>query len=129
MTEGYFNIGRTESDDELESAAVAGAAAIQSLIADRNNLRNQLATSRAAEEELRMRLVGLHQRYLELAKNVVSELQHFDSKMRDSVHERPEVTGDNVTSTPPSMKQFNGSGLPVGANGVRHRNGEHLIEP
>ncbi|HEX7532699.1 MAG TPA: hypothetical protein VF340_05640 [Methyloceanibacter sp.] len=129
MTEGYFNIGQTESDDELETAAVAGAAAIQSLIADRNNLRNQLATSRAAQEELRKRLAGLHQRYLELAKNVVAELQHFDSTMRDSVPERSEITNDNVTSIPPSMKQFNGSGLPVGSNGVSYRNGEHLIEP
>ena len=122
MTEGYFNIGQTESDDELETAAVAGAAAIQSLIADRNNLRNQLATSRAAQEELRKRLAGLHQRYLELAKNVVAELQHFDSTMR-------EITNDNETSIHPSMKQFNGSGLPVGSNGVSYRNGEHLIEP
>ena len=128
MTEGYFNIGQTKSDDELETAAVAGAAAIQSLIADRNSLRNQLATSRAAQEELRKRLAALHQRYLELAKNVVAELQHFDSTMRDSVRET-QITNDKETSIHHSMKQFNGSGLPVGSNGVSHRNGEHLIEP
>ncbi len=48
MTEGYINMAQAESDDELETAAVAGAAAVQRLIADRNNLRNQLAASRAA---------------------------------------------------------------------------------
>ena len=38
-----------ESDDELERSAVAGVAAVERLIADRNNLRNLLA---AHEREL-----------------------------------------------------------------------------
>ena len=88
MTEGYINIAQAESDEELETAAVAGAAAVQRLIADRNNLRNQLAASRAAQEELRQRLATQHQRYIELAKRIVAQLHQFDSTMRDAVRER-----------------------------------------
>jgi hypothetical protein len=32
MTEGYINIAQVESDEELETAAVAGAAAVQRLV-------------------------------------------------------------------------------------------------
>ena len=88
MTEGYINIAQVESDEELETAAVAGAAAVQRLIADRNNLRDELAASRAAEEELRRRLAAQHQRYIELAKRIVAQLHQFDSSMRDALRER-----------------------------------------
>src|SRR5690349_304530 len=121
MLDGYSNIGQTQSKDELETAAAAGAAAIQSLIADRNNLRNQLAASRAVEEELRERMSKLHQRYPELAKRVVAELQEFDSTILDSVRGRPEVNNDDGTNIPPSLNHFSASGLPV--NGIGHRNG------
>ena len=104
------NIAQAESDEELENAAVAGAAAVQRLIADRNNLRNQLAASRAAEEELRQRLATQHQRYLELAKRIVAQLQQFDSTMRDAVRERTEATNYETASMPSSMKQFEGAG-------------------
>ena len=88
MIEGYINVAQAESDEELETAAVAGAAAVQRLIADRNNLRSQLAASRAAQEELRQRLARLHQRYIELAKRVVAQLHHFDSTMRDALRDK-----------------------------------------
>jgi len=73
MTEGYINIAQVESDEELETAAVAGAAAVQRLVADRNNLRDELAASRAAQEELRRRLATQHQRYIE--KRIVARPQ------------------------------------------------------
>ena len=60
MTEGYINVGDAHSDEELETAAVAGAAAVQTLIADRNNLRNQLAAAKTGQEELRQRVATLH---------------------------------------------------------------------
>ena len=130
------NIAQAESDEELENAAVAGAAAVQRLIADRNNLRNQLAASRAAEEELRQRLATQHQRYIELAKRIVAQLQQFDSTMRDAVRERTEATNYETASMPSSMKQFDSAGMPGGmqspgpsSNGVIQGNGALPLEP
>jgi len=129
------NIAQAEADEELENAAVAGAAAVQRLIADRNNLRNQLAASRAAEEELRQRLATQHQRYIELAKRIVAQLQQFDSTMRDAVRERTEATNYETASMPASMKQFDNAGMPgdmqspgSSSNGV-HGNGAIPLEP
>jgi hypothetical protein len=132
MIEGYINVAQAESDEELETAAVAGAAAVQRLIADRNNLRSQLAASRAAQEELRQRLARLHQRYIELAKRVVAQLHHFDSTMRDALRDKPEPSSDEATTMPASMKQFDSSGLPLGPqspNGVTHGNGALPLQP
>src|SRR5690348_2944989 len=126
------NIAQAESDEELENAAVAGAAAVQRLTADRNNLRNQLVASRAAEEELRQRLATQHQRYIELAKRIVAQLQQFDSTMRDAVRERTEATNYETSSMPSSMKQFEGAGMQSpgpSSNGVIHGNGALPLEP
>jgi hypothetical protein len=99
MTEGPSHIVPIKSDEDLERSAVAGAAAVERLIADRNNLRSvlaaherELAASRAAEEDLKRQLGMLHQRYLELAKRVVSQLQQFDCTMREAIAGRPEST-------------------------------------
>ena len=113
MSEGSNHTAQIESDQELETAAVAGAAAVQRLIADRKNLQNQLAASRAAQEELHRRLGMLHQRYIELAKRVVSQLQHFDSTIRDAMAERPEGTSAEPENLSESKRQFDGNGLPV----------------
>ena len=63
------------SDDTIESVALAGVAAIQQLIAERDNLRNcvsaqqrDLAAMNAAKEELRRRLGLIRQHYLELGR-------------------------------------------------------------
>jgi hypothetical protein len=136
MTEGYISIAQVESDDELETAAVAGAAAVQRLIADRNHLRDELAASRAAQEELRRRLATLHQRYIELAKRIVAQLHQFDNTMRDALRERPEVTKDEAMEMPAAMKQFDKSGSSMGekspspsSNGVSHNNGAPPPQP
>ena len=99
MTEGSRHFVPIESDEGLERSAVAGAAAIEKLIADRNNLRNLLATherelaaSRAAQEDLKRQLGILHQRYIELGKRVVAQLQQFDGAMREAMAERPAAT-------------------------------------
>jgi hypothetical protein len=141
MTEGPSHIVPIESDEELERSAVAGAAAVERLIADRNNLRSilaaherELAASRAAEDNLKRQLGMLHQRYIELAKRVVSQLQQFDSVIREAMSGRPENAGEAVNV--PGVKQFDSHGLPIapqpaasnGANG--HHNGYGLpLEP
>jgi hypothetical protein len=82
------------SDQAIENAALAGAAAVQRLVAERNNLRNRLAAQqrelaamRAFNEELRRRFMVLHQRYVDVAKRVVGELEQFDGTIREVVQE------------------------------------------
>jgi hypothetical protein len=142
MTEGSMQIVPIESDEELERSAVAGAAAVERLIADRTNLRNllasherELAASRAAQEDLKRQLGMLHQRYLELAKRVVSQLQQFDGAMREAVVEKPEATNADAPSAPGGKRQFDSNGLPVGSqppapNGIDgHGQGPPPLEP
>jgi hypothetical protein len=97
MNDQSNNAGRTApepqdedftSDQAIENAALAGAAAVQRLVAERNNLRNRLAaqqreiaTMRAFNEELRRRLYVIHQRYVEVAKRVVGNLEQFDASL------------------------------------------------
>ena len=109
MTERSNHIDQFGTDHEIESAAVAGAAAVQRLIADRNSLRNRLAAqereliaSRATQEDLRRRLGMLHQRYLELARKIVSQMEQFDGSIREALRERL-----------PDPRQFDNNGLPT----------------
>ena len=142
MTEGPSHIVSIESDEELERSAVAGAAAVERLIADRNNLRSilvaherELAASRAAGDDLKRQLGMLHQRYIELAKRIVSQQQQFDSAIREAMSGRPESAPGEAVNVP-NVKQFDSHGLPIapqaaasnGANG--HHNGHGLpLEP
>jgi hypothetical protein len=132
MTEGSNHIVAIESDDELERSAVAGAAAIERLIADRNNLRNllaaherELAVSRAAQQDLKRQLGMLHQRYIELAKRVVSQLQQFDGAMREAMAERTEANNAEAPRAPDVKSQFDNNGLPMeprpAPNGINGR--------
>jgi hypothetical protein len=82
------------SDQAIENAALAGAAAVQRLVAERNNLRTrlaaqqrELASMRAFNEELRRRLYVIHQRYVDVAKKVVGQLEQFDGTIREVVQE------------------------------------------
>jgi hypothetical protein len=143
MTEESNQIVTIESDQDLERSAVAGAAAVERLISDRNNLRNilaaherELAASRAAQESLKRRLGVLHQRYIELGKSIVSQLQQFDSAMREAMSDRSESQNGEAASAPGAKSQFDSHGLPVaprpaGPNGMNgHHNGIGLpLEP
>lgn len=82
------------TDQAVENAALAGAAAIQKLVAERNELRTRLAAQeqetaayRALNNELRRRLLLVHQTYVEMAKGVVGDLERFDASLRDSAQE------------------------------------------
>ena len=129
MTEGLNHPSHTDFDQELESTAVAGAVAVQKLIADRNNLREQLAASLGAQSELRRRLGTLHQQYVELATKIVANMQQFDSTMRAALGGRPD--GPNGSADPKT--QFDGNGIPVGLklqpNGTGSPNGTARLEP
>ena len=82
MTEGSNKLAHIDFDQEIEFTAVAGAVAVQKLIADRNRLREELTASLAAQAELKRRLGALHKQYVELATSVVAGMQHFDGAMR-----------------------------------------------
>jgi hypothetical protein len=95
------------SDEAIENAALAGAAAVQRLVAERNNLRNrvaaqqrELASMRAFNEELRRRLFAVHQRYVEVAKRVVGQLEQFDGTIRQVLQEGPNGAGSSREKIP-----------------------------
>jgi hypothetical protein len=115
MTEGPNHVSQLSTDQELESTAIAGAEAVQRLIAERNNLRDQLASSLATQEELRRRIGTLHQRYIELARKLVALLHHFDNTMRDAVGEKAEGVSDALGHE--SKPHFDSNGLPAGPLG------------
>jgi hypothetical protein len=121
MTEGSNHFPGNGSDEELESAAVLGAAAIQRLIADRNHLRSEVAAAKVAQERL-------HQQYIELGKTILSLLQQFDVTMREAKSGRSESNPAEAANT---SKQFDTHGRPVGLNGANgHHNGHELpLEP
>lgn len=85
-----LSAGELTPDQAMESAALAGAAAIQRLVADRNGLRHRLSVQereltalRSLNEEMRRRLVLIHQHYVDLAKKFVSQLEEFDGTIRE----------------------------------------------
>jgi hypothetical protein len=129
MTEGSNKHAHIDFDQEIESTAVAGAVAVQKLIADRNRLRDELTASLAAQADYRRRLQALHQRYIELARKVVGSMQQFDTTMREAMGAKSEVTDGSAELKP----QFDGNGLPLGTelqpNGNGVLNGIARIEP
>ena len=79
------------SNQAMENAALAGAAAIQRLVAECNSLRTrvglqeaELARLRSANEGVRRRFAMLHQRYVELAKKILGQLEQFDGLIRET---------------------------------------------
>ena len=125
MTEGSNKPGHIDFDQQIESTAVAGAVAVQKLIADRNRLREELTASLAAQAELKRRLGVLHKQYVEVATKVVSGLQHFDGAMRAAIGGRTDFI-EGV-----DKPQFDGNGIPVKLqpNGNGLPNGSPRLEP
>jgi len=89
--QGHPQHMKLSTDQAVETAALAGAAAVQKLVAERNELRTRLAAQeqetaayRALNNELRRRLLLVHQTYVEMAKSVVGDLERFDAALRES---------------------------------------------
>lgn len=79
------------SDETIESIALAGAAAIQRLVADRNSLRNCISAQQqdlialtAANQELLDRLRLFHRLYLEFGTRILAQLKQFDQLAREA---------------------------------------------
>jgi len=87
--------GLKEGEQTLESIAVAGAAAIQRLIVERNSLRAHVNTQQGelvnlstANVELRRCVISIRHHYIELATKVLAQLEEFDQATRDLMQER-----------------------------------------
>lgn len=82
------------SNETIESIALAGAAAIQRIIADRNNLRNCISAQQqdlialtTANQELLDRLRLFRQLYLEFGTRILAQLEQFDQLTREAIQE------------------------------------------
>jgi gluconate kinase len=103
MIEGLTNVmtpktqaqaSEGEFDEAMESVAIAGAAAIQRVIADRDNLRNranaqqrELVALSASNEELRRRVALIRHHYIELGTRILTQLEQFDQATRDAMQD------------------------------------------
>jgi hypothetical protein len=100
MIEGLTNVliqkskaqaSEGESDKTVESVALAGAAAIQRLIAERDSLRDcanaqqrDLVALSAINEGLRRRIALVRHQYVEFARKILAQLEQFDEVIRDA---------------------------------------------
>lgn len=81
-------------DDPVERAAVAGVAAIQLLIAERDSLRSRakiqgqdLAALTDMNEKLRGRIFAVRNRYLELATGIIGQLEQLEQATREAMQD------------------------------------------
>lgn len=97
-----------QGQDSVESVAIAGAAAIQRIIADRDELRNHvgsqqrdLMTLTALNEELRRQLSQARHHYVELGTRILAQIEQFDQAIRDMMRNHnpnPKVGSADDTS-------------------------------
>jgi hypothetical protein len=101
MIDGLMNvmtpkaISADESDAKLEGAAIAGLAAIERIIGDRDDLRNRAITQQrelvalsAINEDLRRRITLIRHYYVELATKILGQLEQFDEAFREVMREK-----------------------------------------
>jgi predicted nucleic acid-binding Zn-ribbon protein len=88
----------SDSDRTVESVALAGAAAIQRLITDRDSLRErvniqqrELVALSSLNEDLRRRINLVRHHYVELGTKVLAQLEQFDQAFRDAIQDKPET--------------------------------------
>jgi len=134
MIEGLINVvtpklqdpaSDRESDETLESVAVAGAAAIQRLIADRDSLRNCVNTQEgdllalnSINEDLRRRIALIRHHYVELGTRILAELEQFDHATRHAMQDNQNAASApredaNLVSLAHRLKPNNGSSEPA----------------
>jgi hypothetical protein len=140
MIEGLINVmtpkpqaeaSEGESNESVESVALAGAAAIQRLIADRDGLRNcanaqqrDLVALSATNEDLRRRVALIRHHYVELGTRILTQLEQFDLATRDAMQDiqgAPPATSEdaNLVALAHRLKPSNGPSRP--ANGGKSR--------
>jgi hypothetical protein len=137
MIEGLMNVmtpdrpvpvSGAENDGTIESVALAGAAAIQRLITDRDSFRNcasaqqrDLVALSAANEDLRRRLALIRHHYVELGTTILTQLEQFDLTMREAIRDQVTPQGApfapvddaNLVALAHRLKPANGSARPA----------------
>ena len=85
-------LGDASPDQSVESIAVAGAAAIQCLITQRNGYYNrmndqerELVTLNADNEELRRRIASIRENYVGVARSILAQLEQLDQTTREAL--------------------------------------------
>jgi len=106
------------SDETIESIALAGAAAIQRLIADRNALRNCISAQQqdlialtTANQELLDRLRLFRRLYLEFGSRILAQLEQFDRLSREAIPSTASAPEDdtNLIALAHRLRPTNGS--------------------
>jgi hypothetical protein len=84
--------GEVTHNQTLESVALAGAAAIQRLIAERNSYyqratsqQRDLVALRAINEDLRRRIVLIRERYVGVGRAILAQLEQLDQTTREAM--------------------------------------------
>jgi hypothetical protein len=107
MNEGRSDISTPQGPESVESIALAGAAAIQQIIAERDSLRTRLGSQQrdmmalgALNEELRRQLTLIRHHYVEFGTRILAQLEQFDHVIRDTIgdHQTPKVAADDDTN-------------------------------
>jgi hypothetical protein len=113
----------------MERVALAGAAAIQRLIADRDSARNfanaqqrDLMALNAINEDLRRRIGLIRHHYVELGTRILAQLEQFDQATRDAMQDNqvavPAPSEDaNLVALAHRLKPNNGPLRPGQLNG------------
>ena len=116
MIEGFRNpdaqATQGPSYQTIETVALAGAAAIQRLIADRDGLRNhgdaqerELVSLRASNDDLRRHITRIRDHYIRLATEFLTQLKHFDETIQVGVQKAYGATGTTQDATLISLAQ------------------------
>jgi len=140
MIEGLINVmtprsqaqaSEGESDETIEGVALAGAAAIQRLIADRDSARNfasaqqrDLVALNAINEDLRRRIAVIRRHYVELGTRILTQLEQFDQATRDAMQDNQHVApapDANLVALAHRLKPSNGLLRPVNEGKSRER--------
>lgn len=102
----------TQSDHTVDSIAIAGATAIQHLIAERDGLRDrtrvqeeELIGVRAANERLRRHLTLMRDHHVGLATKMVTELSQIDRLFQVALQRAKDVTNAPEDSSLISLAQ------------------------
>ena len=126
MTDANERAEMPQSEPSVEHIALAGAAAIERLIADRDRLRNaagvrerEMHALRAMNEDLRRRLLLLRQHYVEVATKVLSELERLDKATREAIGDmrgaQQRSEDSNLISIAERLAPANGAGRSANA--------------
>lgn len=96
------------STQTVEQAALAGAAAIQRIIAERDKLRgltqsqqSEITRLRAENDDSRRRVLEIRQHYLELATEVLSRFEKFDAALRKAMDQTNGQPSSRAAVSPP----------------------------